>query len=723
MNLNWAIACMYFAAIIMLSTTSYAAAEENMEDFFSMSPAELAETSVSIASGTPRPNFRSAGSTSVITAEQIKTMGATELHEVLETVPGIHASLQPITNDYNYSVRGIGNKTNSQILILLNGTRITTPFRGTTESGLDLPVAAIQRVEVIRGPGSAVYGADAFAGVINIVTKKAKDINGTQLGVRAGNWDSQSGWGQYGDQWAGWDVAASVQYQHSAGDSGRILTADSQSSIDQGLASMGIPPASLAPGQMNTQFKSLNSHLNLQRKHWNIGFWALNGFDIGSRAGAAGALDPKGNAGGSQYLGDFRFSTEDWFDDWEFLAHLSYLHSDVAARVNIFPDNAVLPINSKGDIDFLAFNPNDPKLVSFSNGVIDDVRHIQQIPAIELGSVYKGLDNHLLRLSAGVRYEEIKVHHLSNYGFGVLNGNPPPVVDGTLTDVTNTQFAFLKNTNRTIGSLMMQDEWQIADDWHLTAGVRYDYYSDFGSTVNPRLALAWDINEQLTSKFLYGKAFRAPSFLEMGTQNNPVLLGNNALKPETINTVEWAFDYRPSSSLRSALNLYYYHIDDLITTPFDNKQSIAQYKNMGNQDGYGTELELNWQLSEQWNLAGNYAWQYARNDQTKMRVSGVPEHHIYFAASWQFMPKWHIQSQLNWIGSRTSELQDLRSPMKDYETIDFTLRGRKLWEHLNFTASLRNAFDANNLESARSEIPVNLPLPGRSFYLEASVDF
>jgi hypothetical protein len=87
------------------------------------------------------------------------------------------------------------------------------------------------------------------------------------------------------------------------------------------------------------------------------------------------------------------------------------------------------------------------------------------------------------------------------------------------------------------------------------------------------------------------------------------------------------------------------------------------------------------------------------------------------------MPKWHIQSQLNWIGGRTSELQDLRSPMKDYETIDFTLRGRKLWEHLNFTASLRNAFDANNLESARSEIPVNLPLPGRSFYLEASVDF
>ena len=727
MNINWATVCLCLAAILLLMPiTSRAATGEDMEDFFSMTPAELAETSVSISTGTPKPNFRSAGSTSVITDEQIKTMGATELHEVLETVPGIHASLQPITNDYNYSVRGIGNKTNSQMLILLDGTRITTPLRGTTESGLDLPVAAIQRVEVIRGPGSAVYGADAFAGVINIVTKKANDINGTQLGVRAGNWDSQSGWGQHGGRWAGWDIAASVQYQHSAGDSGRVLKEDSQSSIDKGMASFGIPSASLAPGQMNTQFKSLNTHLNLQRKHWDMGFWAFNGFDIGTRSGAGGALDPKGSANGAQYLGDIRFSTEDMFADWEFLAHLSYLHSDVTAKVNIFPDNAVLPINSKGNIDF---GP-DTFPVSFPNGVIDNVRHVQRIPAVELGSVYKGLDKHLIRFSAGLRYEEVFVDHHSNYGFGILGGNnlptvssPMQVVDGKLTDVTGTQFAFLKDTNRTIGSFMLQDEWQIADDWHLTAGVRYDYYSDFGSTINPRLALVWDINEQLTSKFLYGKAFRAPSFLEMKTQNNPVLLGNDMLKPETINTVEWVFDYRPFSSLRTALNLYYYHLDDLVTTPFISTQSIAQYKNLGNQDGYGTELELHWQLSEEWDLAGNYAWQYARNDQTKMRVSGVPEHHVYFASTWQFMPQWHFQSQLNWIGGRTCDSHDSRLPLKDYETIDFTLRGRKLWGHLNLAASLRNAFDANNLEPARSEIPVNLPLPGRSFYLEASVDF
>ncbi len=698
-------------ALILTVSSSVIYAADDMEAYFSMSPAELAETSVSIATWTPRPNFRSAGSTSVISAEQIRTMGATELHEVLETVPGIHASLQPLSNDLHYNIRGIANKNNSQILFLLNGTRITTAFRGSTESALDIPVAAIEQVEVIRGPGSAVYGADAFAGVINVITKKAKDINGTQLGVRAGNWDTQSGWGQHGTQWAGWAIASSIQYQHTGGDSGRIIKEDSQSLIDKAIGTN----ASLAPGAMNTQFKSLNTHLNLQRKHWDIGFWAFNGFDIGTRSGAGGALDTKGIGESAQYMGDMRFSTEDWFDDWEFLAQLSYLHSDVSAKVNIFPDNVRLPINAIGNID----QSNPTQLALFSSGVIENIRHVQRVPSIKLSSVYKGLDKHLFRLSAGFRYEDLTFNDFSNYSYG----KPlPPIVNATLTDKSGTAFAYLKDTNRTIGSLMLQDEWQIAEDWQLTAGVRYDHYSDFGSTVNPRFALVWDINEQLTSKLLYGKAFRAPSFFELGLQNSTVNLGNMLLKPETINTVEWAFDYRPFSSLRTALNLYYYHIDSLITI-LPISKTVSQYNNFGNQDGYGTELEWNWKLSEQWSLLGNYAWQYARSDVTGMRITYVPEHQVYFAGVWQFLPQWQLQTQLNWLGGRTREADDTK-PLKDYETIDFTLRGKKLWGHINLAASLRNAFDANNLEPAGiKELPVNLPLPGRSFYLEASVDF
>jgi iron complex outermembrane receptor protein len=693
--------------------TGVVIAKTEIDDYFAMSPAELAKIPITtIATGTPKPVFQSAAITSVITAEQIKAMGATELHEVLETVPGLHAGLQESSYDYSYSVRGIRNTANSQVLILLNGTRITTPFGGTLMTGTELPVEAIARVEVIRGPGSALYGADAFAGVINLITKKAGDINGTKVGVRAGNWDTQSTWGQHGAQWAGWDVATSLQYQHTQGDGGRVMDADAQTRFDNALGTQ----ASHAPGALNTRYETLNGHLNLQRKHWDIGFWAFNSIDAGSRAGGAGALDPNGKLNGEQYLGDVKFSTEDWLDKWEFTAHASYLQADFLAQLQAFPNNAKLPIDSGGNI-----SPASSSWVLFPNGANANIGRLEKIPAFELGSIYTGLKNHILRLNSGFRYEQITATESKNFGPGVLNGSQP-VVDGTLTHLTGTPFVYLPGTHRTIGSLVLQDEWQFADAWQLTAGLRYDNYSDFGSTVNPRAALVWDINKQLTGKLLYGRAFRAPSFSEQANQNNPSLLGNKHLQPETINTVEWALDYRPLSSLRTAVNLYYYEIDNLISAAPEANGLTSKYQNNGKQNGLGSEFEWNWQLNEKWAVKGNYAWQNAINQHTNNRVVGVPEHHIYIATSWHFLPQWQLQPQLNWIGGRTRPQGDTR-PLGDYQTVDLTLRGNRLFKHINLAASLRNAFDEHYFELATLQLPQNLPMQGRSFYFEASVDF
>ena len=97
--LSWLISISYFSPGVA-----------STEDFMDKSLDELGAIPVTtIATGTSKPIFQSAAVTSVITAEQIKSMGATELHEVLETVPGVHASLQENNYDYNYSMRGIRN--------------------------------------------------------------------------------------------------------------------------------------------------------------------------------------------------------------------------------------------------------------------------------------------------------------------------------------------------------------------------------------------------------------------------------------------------------------------------------------------------------------------------------------------------------------------------------------------------------------------------------------
>lgn len=702
--------------LCLLSSWKDGRGEENMEDFFSLSPAELANIQVTIATGTAKPIFRSAAVTSVITAEQITEMGATELHEVLDTVPGLHVSIQPVTNDYVYTMRGIANGTNSEVLLMMNGSRFSLPYKGSHMTGMQIPVEAIQRIEVIRGPGSALYGADAFAGVINIITKKADDIDGTVIGGRGGSWGTRSTWGQVGQRWNGWDVAASLQYSSNDVDEDRIIKADALSDSQ--------PQVSNAPGAMQTQWERWNAHLNLQRKYVDMNFWAYSEGDAGLRAGAGGTLDKRGRLDGENYMGDVRLSTEDALTDWEFELHVSYLSTAIETQIYNFPIGSVLPIGDDGHL-----NPESNRLVFFPDGMRTNLGIEQRMPIVEFSSLFKGFDGHLLRFIAGYRYEEVSTTESRNYGPGVIDGTtliPRPAINiaGDMVDVTGTQFTFLSDRHRDIWSFALQDEWQFADGWQLTAGIRYDEYSDFGSTFNPRAALVWDVNEQLTTKLLYGQAYRAPSFLQQYQQNSQsrVFIGNPGLEPEEIETVELAFDYRPVDSLRTTLNVFYYRIENMVGGETAPDDTSIQVENGKGQEGYGTEFEWDWQFHENWHFRGNYAWQYARNKETHRRVSGVPEHKLYSALAWKFMHRWQLQTQLNWVGHRVSPLGDSRT-LDDYETVDITLNGSKLFGYVDVTASVRNLFDSDGKEPAISVYPDSMPIPGQSFYFEASVHF
>ena len=700
----------YRVGLALICTTA-AQAQDQIEDLFSLSPAELAEIPVSIATGTAKPVFRSASVTTVITAQQITRMGATQLHEVLETVPGLHATLQPVTNDYVYTLRGIPNGTGAQILMLMDGVRINVPYKGSIMSGMEIPVEAIQRIEVIRGPGSALYGADAFAGVINIITKKAGDIDGVVIGGRVGSSDRQSGWGQVGGSWAGWDVAASVQYSHDGIDNDRVITADLQSKLDSSV--------SQAPGPMQTQGERWNAHLNLKHKYVKMGFWAFSGVDQGLRAGSGGSLDKKGRVNNENYLADVQFSTEDLIDNWELRARMSYLSAEVDIDAYNFPSGAVLPIDGNGH-----FNASAPLgFVSFPDGMRSQLTFINKVPRALLTAIYKGWESHLLRFSAGYRYEEFNSTESRNFGPGVLSPVPGSLISaGPLVDVTGTANVFLSNHHRDIWSFVLQDEWEISPDWQLTTGVRYDEYSDFGTTFNPRVALVWDVNSQLTTKLLYGEAFRAPSFLEQYQQNSPFFSGNPGLRPEEMKTIELAFDYRPMSTLRTALNVYYYKITDSIVVDPDSAQLTVI--NSKGQEGYGSELEWSWQFHKDWHLKGNYSWQNARNLSLARRVAGVPEHQVYSALAWSFLPDWQIQTQMKWIGRRVNLVGDTRPTLKDYETFDVTLNGKNLLGFMNVTASVRNLFDSTGREpSDYNAYSQGFPIERRNFYLEMKIKF
>ncbi len=677
------------------------------------------EEMISLATGKNQTLSRAPAVATVITAEDIEAMGATDLDQVLETIPGVHVSLSSTRFSPIISIRGIQTDKNPQVLMLVNGVPITQLYFGDRGPRSTLPLASIERVEVVRGPGSSIYGADAFAGVINVITKDAADIEGIESGVRYGSFNTLDTWALYGGHWGDFDIALSAEYNRTDGDDDRIIESDAQSLFDSIMGT----EASLAPGPASTGIKRLDLRLNVTYEKWKLRAWNWRQRDLELGPGLALALDPNSSTDTNNYLVDLNYHDPVFSANWDLSTRFSYMSVDFDSKQQLFPPGTVLPIGEDGNINTI--NPSG--LVLFSDGLIGNPSYEENHYRFDLAGFYTGFGSHQLRFAGGVHYATLDSTETKNFGPSVLDGStllPPSelnTVDGTLTDVSDTDFVYIKSEDRMVYYGSLQDEWSIASDWDLTAGVRYDHYSDFGSTINPRLALVWDARHDMTVKLLYGRAFRAPSFAELFVINNPIVLGNPDLDPETIHTIELAIDYRPSFTIRTGINLFAYEIHDLIRFVPDPSGTSATAQNVGNQEGYGFELEAEWKVTQALSLSGNYAFQNSKDTDTGSNAGDAPKNQIYLIGKWRFSPDWSLSSELLWVADRKRAPSDPRPEIDDYTLVDLSLRRDRIVDGLSAALIVKNIFDKEAYEPSPnvadvpqgSLIPGDFPLSGR----------
>ncbi len=690
------------------------------DDFYNLSLAELGQVEISIATGNSTPLDRAPATASVIYAAEIEAMGAHNLNEVLETVPGLHVSLSSLSRlDSVYSIRGIHTGFNPQVLLMLNGVPVQYNVQGGRPTLFRLPVTSIERVEVIRGPGSAIYGADAYAGVINVITKDAAAINGTQVGGGVGSFKSRDLWIQTAGEWSNFGVAFSMAYQESDGDEKRKVNADLQSTLDYLLGT----DTSLAPGSLSTRYSVLDTHLALTSERLQFNLWNWRSTDAGVGAGGAQVLDPTGRDDSNLWMGDvtYRLNPDD-SGVWDNSVRVSYLHYDQKSSFTLFPAGSKLLIGSDGNIDF----QNPVGLATFTDGYIGKPSGIAEDNQLDLVSIYEGWAVHRLRFALGTRYQSIKPSEQKNFGPGVLDGSET-LVDGTLTDVSNTENVFLVDSSRTIRYLSLQDEWQIASELQFTAGIRHDHYSDFGTTTNPRMALVWVASDRLTTKLLYGSAFRAPSFTEQFGKNNPVVLGNPDLDPEKIDTAEISFAYSVNKDLVTNFTLFDYSSRDMIEFVQDEFATTKTAANARDQDGSGFELEVNWKPSPQLHIAGSYARQEAKDSDTGRAIPDAPGQQFKVDVNWEFRSNWVVHSQLNWVGDRQRALAVApalqRPDIDDYTLVNLTLRRKNILPDLDASFVMRNLTDEDAREPSSGEIAEDYLLESRSFWLELRYNF
>ena len=707
-KLNILLLSLYFCIV---SQISYAQSEEEELEF-----ALGDEQFISIATGRQKLISKAPAVTSIITAEQIFKSGARTIDDVLESIPGLHVSASSTNLSPIYSIRGIRTDRNPHVLVLLNGVATTNLYFGDRGFVSSMPVNAISRVEIMRGPGSAVYGADAFAGVINIITKSAQDYDGMTVGARAADFGTTDLWLSYGKT-EGVDVAFNLQINTTDGDDNRVIESDGQSFWDF----MTGTNVSNAPGSMNTNLDRMDLNLEIRDENWSLKYWSRHISEVGFGPGVALALDPTGNGKGDDYLLDFTIKDLFKAENWETSLQLTYYDvNTVSESVTLYPAGTVLPI------DNVTGNINPDPLVStplpFPDGLIGNPSIFEKRTAVEVIGLSKDIDNHTVRLAAGASQAQLQPEEEKNFG--------PGVTPGVLTDVTGTGNVFITTETRDIIYFSLQDEINIASDWELTAGLRVDEYSDFGTTANPRLALVWDTSNSLTTKFLYGRAFRAPSFAELYAINNPIVLGNPDLSPEIINTVEIAFDYKQSPNQRYGLSIFAYDITDLIQFVTDGSGgSTAQ--NTGDQTGEGMEFEWSWKTRADVTYSGNIAFVNAIDQTTDSKVANSPETQLYFEVDWEVFNGVHLIPQIHHIGEQARVDGDPRDAIDSYTLMNLALTSNNK-AGINWKVGINNLTNEQYVDPSPFEnvptgtgsfIPGDFPAAGRQAYLVGQVKF
>lgn len=652
-------------AVLASGSPARASDESDLSRLLPLSLEELINTPVVTASRHPESSRDTPAHIVVITREQIRERRYRNLADLMENLPGVDFMRGTKSSAYNnFSVQGYTGS--NKILVMLDGVRVSHPAGGTFPVAENFSLYPAKQVEILYGPAAALYGADAVAGVINIITDGAAKVPGARASLGTGSYGSREATFMagvrnddklalsLGGHWQRSDRAPLNQYYPQ----------DFPKVDASTFAGTVVVPAAAREDYVgdigsHSLFARLDAGDDLSFGYYRNHFRSLT--STGDKpATALYREDAYWDTTTDTLYGKYRFAPTPRFS--------GELVLDYSVQ-EISPNSKYLNIYT-----------------AFDNGY--EYAYGERL-AIEQNLNWALDERH--RLLAGLGWQDyyaIEAHSLpSPYNTALDPSAQGLIYRNTTLPITIHDSAF----HNVSFYAQLQSQW--SEQFSTMAGLRHDQHSAYGSSLNARLGGVWHPLPHHYVKLLYGEAFRAPSPEEslssFGSFDGSTDAGGNYigsgfrvpnfnLAPEKARTLSLTWDWRPRPELNVVVNGYHSRIENLIVTqPSTATASIPgavlvspeSKGNTGEEIHSGLDLmaQYRFQIGKRWSgdLWGSCSWVTGSIDEgngVEWDLSFVADYKVKLGATFRYLDRISVTPQVLVIGDTGNGRKSASAP-------------------------------------------------------------
>jgi iron complex outermembrane receptor protein len=669
-------------ALIFLGVVFTGWAQYTRTNVAELSIEDLVNLQITSVSKKQTPLAQSPAAVAVLTADDIQRIGATSIPEALRVIPGLNVA-QVSANRWAVSARGFNDEYANKLLVLVDGRTVYTPtFGGVYWNSEDVVLEDLDRIEVIRGPGATLWGANAVDGVINIITKSAKETQGGLVSADYGTEDQPSVTARYGGQiTTNLFYRVYVKYFNRDGfDDTHGHSMDDNWNVARGGFRMD-----WEPDEKNT-FTLLGDYY---------------GGSYGEQVGKTSVI-PLTNAvlgiqapiSGGDLLGRW---THQISEESDLKVQAYYDHYE---RGDPFGGGVIMATPGE-------FSDNENTMHERRDTWDLDIQH--RFPLGHRNDIVWGV---------GYRRTEDKI---SSDGVAITWK--------------------INHEADDLYSAFVQDEITVVEDrLHVTIGSKFEHNVDTGFEFEPSGRIAWTPTEHQTIWGSIARAVRTPTRLEndarvdimsFPTMSGPGIassFGNPSLDSEQVLAYELGYRFEPTRKLSFDVTAFYNDYDlaysvpgtpglDPNPNPFPHLVLPYNYTNGITGCTYGVELLAQWQVTERWRLSASYSWLQTAFGGNLLAAQTSPEHQFNVRSSVDLGRGWEFDSALYYVDQVKSQSQNVTgafTTIPAYVRMDLGLTWRPN-DHLEFSVWGQNLLDGGHTEFASYKTPNTAEIPRSIF--------